>query len=87
MPVVSSVMTLVELVVLALGVSVAVQEIPPSPLVRLERVALGALRSAMVKPLTASAKETVTVAVSPIFREVSLMVMDDVRAGLWVSIA
>ena len=78
-------MTLVAAVELAVGVRVALQVMPPSPLLRLERVALGASRSALEKPLTASEKTMVTVAESPIFRAVSLMVMDDVRAGLCVS--
>ena len=62
-------------VVVAVGVRVAVQVMPPSVVVKFERAALGASRSAVVKPVTASEKEKVTVAVSPMRRAVSLMVM------------
>ena len=57
------------------GVNVAVQVIPPSLLVRLLRAPLATLKSAVLKPLTASLNVTVTVAVSPIRRAVSLRVM------------
>ena len=80
-------MTLLESVVLALGVSVAVQVMPPSLLLRLESEALGALRSAIVKPVTASVNVKVTVAVSPIRRAVSLMVMAEAKVGRTVSTA
>ena len=73
--------------VLAVGVSVAVQVMPPSPVLRLLSEALAALRSAEVKPVTASVKVNVTVAVSPIFNLVSLMVMLLAKAGRTVSIA
>ena len=58
---------------------------PPSPLLRLLSVPLGTVRLAVVKPVTASLKVKVTVAVSPIFSEVSLMVILDCRAGALVS--
>ena len=80
-------MTLLAAVVLALGVSVAVQVIPPSLLLRLESEALGALRSAVVKPVTASVKVNVTVAVSPMRSAVSLIVMAEAKVGRTVSIA
>ena len=80
-------MTLLESVVVALGVSVADQLMPPSPLLRLESVALVALRSAIVKPVTASVKVKVTVAVSPMRRAVSLIVMAAAKVGRSVSIA
>jgi hypothetical protein len=66
---------LLEAVVLALGVSVTVQVMPPSPVMRLDKTAFGADKSAVVKPVTASVKVNVTVAVSPIFSAVSLIVM------------
>ena len=72
-------------VVLALGVSVAFQVMPPSPVVRLDSAALGAVKSAVVKPLTASVKVKVTVAVSPMPRAVSLIVMAEASAGRAVS--
>ena len=78
-------MTLLAAVVVAVGVRVAVQVMPPSVVVKFERAALGASRSAVVKPVTASEKEKVTVAVSPMRRAVSLMVMEEARAGLAVS--
>ena len=72
---------------LAAGVSVAVQVMPPSPEPRLLSEALGALRSAVVKPVTASVKAKVTVAVSPIFSAVSLIVMLLAKVGRTVSTA
>ena len=67
-PVLSSVMTLEAAVVLDAGVSVAVHVMPPSPELRLLSEALGALRSAKVKPVTASEKVIVTKLVTPIRR-------------------
>ena len=75
-------MTLVAAVELAVGVRVALQVMPPSPLLRLERVALGASRSALEKPVITSVKVKVTVAVSPIFRALSLMVIAEKSVGL-----
>ena len=87
MPPLSRVMTLLATVLLAVGVSVAVQVMPPSPVLRFDREAFGALRSAAVKPLIASVKVMVTVAVSPIFRAVSLRVMLEAKLGRTVSTA
>ena len=79
--------TLLESVVVALGVSVAVQVMPPFVLLRLESTALGAFKSAMVKPVTASVKVKVSVAVSPTRRAVSLMVIAVASVGRTVSTA
>ena len=69
----------------AVGVRVAVQVMPPSVVVKFERAALGASRSAVVKPVTASEKTRVTVAVSPIMRAESDRVKE-LTAGAVVSI-
>ncbi len=74
-PVLSRVMTLVASAMLALGVKVAVQVRPPSLVLSPLRLPLATLKSAMSRPLTCSLKVTVTVAVSPIRRLVSLRVM------------
>ena len=74
-------------VALALGVSVAVQVMPPSSLERFDSTAFGTVTSAVVKPVTASVKVNVTVAVSPIFRAVSDMAMDEASDGRTVSTA
>ena len=79
-------MTLVALLVLALGVSVAVQVMPPSLLLRLLSVPLGDVRSAVVNPVTASLNVKVTVAVSPILSDVSLIVIGEPNDGCAVSI-
>ena len=71
---------------LAAGVSVAVQVMPLNEERPLSE-ALGAPRSAMVKPETASVKVKVTVAVSPIVSAVSLIVMLLAKAGRCVSTA
>ena len=63
----------------------AVQVVPPSTLARLDKTAFGAVTSAVVKPVIASVKVKVTVAVSPIFNAVSLIVMADASAGRTVS--
>ena len=60
---------------------------PPSLLLRLESEALGALRSASVKPVTASAKVKVTVAVSPTRKAVLLIVIAEASVGRTVSTA
>ena len=78
---------MLEAVVLAEGVSVAVQVMPLSALLRLAKAPLSAFRSAVVKPVTASVKVKVTVGVSPIFSAVSEMVMADASAGRAVSTA
>ena len=87
MPVLSSVMTLAAAVVLGAGVSVAVQVMPPSPELKLDKLAFGANKSPAVKPTTASVKVKVTVAVSPLFNAVSLIVMLLAKAGRTVSTA
>ena len=69
-------------VMFELGVSVAVQVMPPSLLLRLARSAFGAETSAVAKPLTASLKVNVTVAVSPIFNAASERPMPTVGAVL-----
>ena len=74
-------------VLLALGVRVAVQVMPPSPVVRVERLPFGTVRSAAVKPMMASVKVKVTVAVSPIFSAVSEIVIAEARVGRTVSTA
>ena len=78
---------MLEAVVLAAGVSVAVQVMPPSPVVRLDKTAFGASKPAVVKPVIASVKEKVTVAVSPILSAVSLIVMLLAKVGRCVSTA
>ncbi|MNP22394.1 hypothetical protein D3C76_1150660 [compost metagenome] len=74
---VASVMTLV-------GVKVAVQVMPPSLLLTALRVPLAIVRSALLKPVTASLKVMVTSDVSPIFSELSATTM--VAVGCTVSI-
>ena len=74
-------------VALALGVSVAVQVMPPSPVKRFDSTAFGTVTSAVVKPVTASVKVKVTVAVSPIFSAVSEIEMDEASDGRTVSTA
>ncbi|VVN67077.1 hypothetical protein PS687_05289 [Pseudomonas fluorescens] len=64
----------------ASGVSVAVQVMPPSLVLRPLIEPLATVRSALVKPLTASLKVMVTALVSPILRAVSLTTMDAVGA-------
>ena len=59
-PVLSRVITLLMSVMLAVGVNVAVQVIPPSLLLTVLRVPLAMVRSALVKPLTASLNVMVT---------------------------
>ena len=70
-----------------MGVKVTVQVMPPSEEARLESTAFGTVRSAVVKPVTASAKVKVTVAVSPIFRAVSEIVIAEASVGRAVSTA
>ena len=78
-------MTLVVSVMLAVGVSVAVQVTPPSPLLTEVSVPFAMLRSALVKPVTASLKVMVTKEVSPMRRAVSATTMPTV--GRAVSMA
>ena len=68
-----SVKTLVALVVAVFGVRVAVQVMPPSAVLRLLSAPLGALKLAVVKPVTVSEKAMVIVAVSPTRRALSLI--------------
>ena len=70
---------------LAVGVNVPVQVMPPSLLLTADNVPLAMVRSALVKPVTASLKVKVTSDVSPIFNAVSAITM--VTVGRAVSIA
>src|SRR3546814_17904149 len=72
-------MRLLVSLVLALGVSVPVQVMPPSPLLRPVTVPLATVRSAVVKPVTASLKVKVTKDVSPTIREVSPTTMLEIE--------
>ena len=74
-PVLFRVIRLVVSVMLAVGVKVAVQVMPPSLLLTAVSVPLAMVRSALVKPLTASAKVMVTSEVSPIFSALSATTM------------
>ncbi|MNF87617.1 hypothetical protein D3C84_700870 [compost metagenome] len=67
------------------GVKVAVQVMPPSLLLTALKVPLAMLRSALVKPLTASLKVMVTSEVSPAVSEVSASTI--VAVGRTVSMA
>ncbi len=84
-PVLFRVIRLVVSLTLAVGVKVAVQVMPPSLLLTALRVPLARVRSALVKPLTASLKVMVTSDVSPIFSAVSATTM--VAVGRTVSMA
>ena len=64
-PVSSSVMTLVVSSMSAVGVKVAVQVMPPSPELTADSVPFSIVRSALVKPVTASLNLKVTSEVSP----------------------
>ena len=83
-PVLSSVIRLVASLTPTFGVKVAVQVMPPSALDTAVNVPLAIVRSALVKPLTASLNVMVTNEVSPIFSAVSAIAM--VAVGRWVSI-
>ena len=85
MPVLFRVIRLVASVMLAVGVKVAVQVMPPSLLLTAVKVPLAMLRSALVKPVTASLKVMVTSEVSPIRRLLSATTM--VAVGRAVSMA
>ena len=85
MPVLSNVMTLVASVILAVGVKVAVQVIPPSPELTALSVPLAIVKSALVNPVTASLKVIVTNEVSPIASAVPATTIEAV--GRAVSIA
>ncbi|MNU68441.1 hypothetical protein D3C71_578070 [compost metagenome] len=82
-PVLSSVIRLVVSVMLAVGVNVAVQVMPPSLLLTAVSVPLAMVRSALENPLTASLKVMVTSDVSPIFNALSATTM--VAVGSTVS--
>ncbi|MNN59678.1 hypothetical protein D3C81_1748140 [compost metagenome] len=84
-PVLSRVTTFVVSVMLALGVKVAVQVIPPSLLLKPLNVPLATVRSAVVRPVTASLNVIVTSEVSPTLRAVSATTI--VAIGRWVSMA
>ena len=84
-PVFARVMTLVVSVRFAVGVKVAVQVMPPSAEATALRVPLAMVRSALVKPVTASEKVMVTAEVSPAARAVSATAM--VAVGRAVSMA
>ena len=64
-PVLARAITLLALLVFVPGVKVAVQVMPASALLRLLRLPWLAVRSARVKPVTASLKVMVTSDVSP----------------------
>ena len=64
-PVLSRVITLAAAVMPLVGVKVAAQVVPPSLELTLPKVPLAMVRSALLKPVTASLKVKVAVAVSP----------------------
>ncbi|MNO76508.1 hypothetical protein D3C76_675820 [compost metagenome] len=66
---------MVASVMLAVGVKVPVQVMPPSPLLTEVKVPLAIVRSALVRPVTASLKVMVTSEVSPTLRAVSVNTM------------
>ena len=74
-PVLAKVMTFVASLTLAVGVSVAVQVVPPSADATAVRVPLAIVRSALSKPVTASENVIVTRDVSPIVRLLSATTM------------
>ncbi|MNC12769.1 hypothetical protein D3C75_604950 [compost metagenome] len=74
-PLLSRVIRLELSAMLAVGVKVAVQVTPPSLLLTALRVPLAMLRSALLKPLTASLKVMVTSEVSPTLKAVSATTM------------
>ena len=84
-PVLAKVMTLVRSFTPTVGVKVAVQVMPPSLLLTAVNVPLAIVRSALVKPLTASEKVMVTSEVSPALRVGSARTM--VAVGRSVSMA
>ena len=84
-PVLSRVMWLLALTILAVGVKVAVQVVPPSLLLTALRVPLDTIRSALVNPVTASLKVMVTSEVWPMPR--LLLANTTVAVGRTVSTA
>ncbi|MNF87618.1 hypothetical protein D3C84_700880 [compost metagenome] len=83
-PLLSSVIRLVLSVMALVGVKVAVQVMPPSLLLTAVKVPLAMVRSALLKPVTASENVMVTSEVSPILSAVSATTM--VAVGATVSI-
>ena len=67
--------TLVVSVMLAVGVKVPVQVMPPSLLLKVLRLPFSTVTSALAKLLTASLKVMVTKLVSPMIRALSARVM------------
>ncbi|MNH15931.1 hypothetical protein D3C79_755570 [compost metagenome] len=84
-PVLSRVIRLLVSLMPTVGVSVAVQVKPPSPLASPLRVPLATVRSARLRPTTASLKVMVTSDVSPAASWLSATAM--VAVGRWVSMA
>ena len=79
-------MRLVVSVMPAVGVKVAVQVTPPSLLLTALNVPLAMVRSALVKPVTASLKVMVTSEVSPALSALSVTTMDAVGATVsWIT--
>ncbi len=74
-PLLSRVIRLLASVMLLVGVKVAVQVIPPSLLLTAVSVPLAIVRSALLKPVTASLKVMVTSDVSPMVRLLSATTM------------
>ena len=70
-PVLAKVMTLDAASTFAAGVSVAVHVTPPSTEPTADNVPLAIVRSALVKPVTASEKVIVTKLVAPLVRELT----------------
>ncbi|MNN69494.1 hypothetical protein D3C81_1852840 [compost metagenome] len=85
MPVLSKVTTLLVSEMPVDGVKVAVQVTPPSLLLKPLNVPLATVRSAVVRPVTASLNVIVTSEVSPTFRAVSATTI--VALGRWLSMA
>ncbi|MNR05151.1 hypothetical protein D3C85_1211630 [compost metagenome] len=84
-PVLSRLMRLLVSVMLAVGVSVAVQVMPPPALLKPLNTPLATLKSAVVSPVTASLKVMVTVVVSPAASALSATTM--LALGRTVSMA
>ncbi len=84
-PVLSNVIKLVVSVMPAVGVNVAVQVMPPSDELTAVKVPFAMVKSALLKPVTASLKVTVTSEVSPTANAVSATTI--VAVGRAVSIA
>ncbi|MNI68949.1 hypothetical protein D3C73_1246730 [compost metagenome] len=85
MPVLARVMTLLVSRTPTAGVKVAVQVMPPSALESALKVPLATVRSALLKPVTASLKVMVTWLVSPTVRLLSATTM--VAVGRRLSMA